>query len=332
MHAVLQSLADLCRDGLGDSPAASNEQMPSLACVAPRNTQYRDGDNAGGGAETSPEEDILLRRRPRSQVQTVQRMAPRAAQRGQVKGSQDRRAAPVSSKGPRSASPLIRLKAALRKPKLPASSALPPQTDAHATRPEEILPEADSQMGARGRCHQGLPEGQGTAEERPCAPPGSAPDRDRTSSRQTGQHEDNHISSCSSSASEVEPDQVSADEIPGRRLPVVESFSAAVAAEPSPPNNIRSKPLNIQAPAVEGLKRTEEARQVRSHVRSGHQHKHPPRGRHRKPIQPCSSAASTGKPIQCLMCPTSMHWFVSSHPGALSSLEMPLCRTAKQSP
>lgn len=297
MHAVLQSLADLCKDGLGDGLAAGNEQKPSLKRAALASIRCRAGDNAGGSTEISVEKEKLLRSRSKSRFQPVQRMASRAVQKGHANGSQGRRAAPVSLKGPRSAGPLIRLKAVLRKPKLPIISTPLLQTAAHAARTNRILPEAESNMGAREGCHKGLPEGQAIAAEQPCALASSAPEVARMTSWQTEQHESTHISSCSSPASEAEADRFTADELPEMHLPVVDPLPAAVAAEARPLTIRRSKPLGVQGSALEGLKCTEEARQGRSHLRCRHQHKHPPRGRHRKPTQPCSSTPSTGKPI-----------------------------------
>ena len=311
MHAVLQSLADICKEGLGDSPQASSDQKPSTASAAQGSTRLSGGASTGERREGLAEDIDLLRGHPEARTQPVQRAPPRAVQKRQVKASQDRRAAPVGQKGPRGAAPLVRLKAALRKPKLLARSAAPLQTAAHAATSGGSPPEAHSHVQAQGGLSQGMRERQSNAAGGPSAPASTAPALARSSSWHTEQDENTHVSSYSMSASDGGGEVMPAAELAKSLPPVVQPASAAEAPEPRPLKIRGSIPLRLhgmdhQGSAVRGLGHLEALPQGQPHVRSGPQHKHPSRQRHRKATQPCTPSPSTGKLNQFTICPAMM--------------------------
>lgn len=320
MHAVLQSLADICKDSLGDGAVNSTEQRPHTADASIERQSHHAHDQAGFGRGLSAEEKGLLSSHHYSLPQPAQRVAPRAVQKRHGKAPQDRRAATVGSKGPRGAGPLVRLKAALRKPRLPARSAAPLQTAAHAAGSDGFPHEALSHTAAQEDLSQGMHDRQRTAAEGPSALASTAPELARTSSWQTEQHEDTHISSCSVSASEGRVSSMRAEGVPERLFPVMQ-----------PPSAAEYRPLNIKGsvpPGLHGLDQqgsaaerpvvVEQLPQGRPHVRSGQQHKHPPRRRHRKATQPCISSPSTGKLEQSTMCPGFTGQHHRHHTRALS--------------
>ena len=300
MHAVLQSLADICKDGLGDGIASSNDHSTASAA---QGTIWNDSaDGAGERRESLAKEEDLLRSHPETGTQPEQRVAPRAVLQRQSKASQDRRAAPAGSKGPRGAAPLVRLKAAQRKPKLPARSAAPPQPATHAAGPDRSLAEALGHARAQEGLSQGMHERQRTAAGGPSAPGSTAPKLAGTTSWQTEQHEDTHISSCSMSASERGVISMPAEGMPERIFSApVQPPSAAEAAEPRPLNIRGSEPLDVhgwdaQGSAVRHLGSVEEQADE-TPLRSRHKHRHPARQRHRKASQPFSPTLSTGKQV-----------------------------------
>ena len=304
MHAVLQSLADLCKDGLDGGLVSSTNQRPSTAGGALAESLPA-RNRAVPGREDPLKEQGLLRRNHDGEERAAQRTAPRPAQKRQVTAAQDRRAPPTGSKGARSASVLVRLKATLRKPKMPARPAAPPQTAAHAAEPHEPRPEGHAHMGAQEAVSQGMPARQGRSGRRPSASSTIA-ELAMASSWQTEQPEDAATSSSILSTSEGR----------GRRMPaedLAERLSAGMEPPPPAPTVTEPRPLNIrgreslkvhvepQGSAAGALPCNEELLQGRPLERPGHQHKHPARRRHRKPKQPCSPPASTGKLLQPLM-------------------------------
>ena len=304
MHAVLQSLADICKDGLGEGLVSSIEQRPSTASAA-LSECHPAHDRAVSGREDPLREEKSLRIHHETQEQPAQRIAPRPAQQRQVRANQERRVAPSGSKGPRSAGLLVRLKATLRKPKIPIRVAAPSQTAAHAAEPHGSLPDCNSHVGLQGDFNQGMRVMQSNAEGQTSAQARTAPELARSSSWQTEEREDACMSSCNMSASEGRVMGMPAEAMPESRLPGMEPPPpTAVAAEPRP-LNIRGiehiiMPMEPQGLAERALECNEELPQGQPHVRSGHQHKHPARRRHRKPTQPCSSTPSTGKPLSFL--------------------------------